>query len=148
MHDVFEKGDTYPHPPGTDEESAYAYWMASPTASYVALVRDSVVGSYYLRPNQPGLGAHVGNAGYIVKSAARGKGIGTAMGRHSLVEAKRLGFKALQFNLVVSTNAASIRLWKKLNFNLAGTLAKAFKHREKGYVDALVMYRLLDDIQV
>lgn len=148
LHEIFAKGETYPHPPDTDERYAYNYWIASPAASYVALINDSIVGSYYLKPNQPGLGSHVGNAGYIVKSTARGLGVGTAMGKHSLIAAKKLGFKALQFNLVVSTNTASIKLWKNLGFSVVGTLPLAFNHQEKGYVDAFVMYRLLDDIQI
>ncbi|MFO7964881.1 MAG: GNAT family N-acetyltransferase [Desulfobacterales bacterium] len=148
LHDVFGNGDTYPHSPDTPESAEHDYWIVSPTASYVAVERGNVVGSYYLKPNQPGLGSHVANAGFIVKRSKRGLGIGRAMGRHSLFEAKRLGFMALQFNLVVSTNTASLKLWRSLGFSVVGTLPLAFNHNVFGYVDAFVMYRLLDDIEI
>jgi L-amino acid N-acyltransferase YncA len=102
------------------------------------------VGAYYLKPNRPGLGAHVANGGYIVDPARHSHGIGSELGRHSIAEARRLGYRALQFNLVVETNAASIALWHKLGFNVVGRLPGAFRHIERGYVDALVLYRTLD----
>lgn len=144
MEEVFLQGDTYPHSPETSREAAFQYWMARPSATYVAVNKGEIVGTYYLRPNQPDLGSHVCNAGYMVRSTARNRGIGTAMGKHSLVEAKRLGFKAMQFNLVIVTNEPSVRLWKKLGFEIVGTLPEAFRHKELGLVDALVMYRMLE----
>jgi len=143
LKEVFRQGDTYPHSPRTSREEAFKYWMVTPTATYVAVDKGELVGTYYLRPNQPDLGSHVCNAGYMVSSRARNRGIGTAMGRHSIAEARRLGFKAMQFNLVVATNEPSIRLWKKLGFDVVGTLPKAFNHKDLGLVDAFVMYRML-----
>lgn len=140
---VFEAGETYPQASKMSKGAAFRYWIQTPTATYVALEAGGVVGTYYLRPNQPDRGAHVCNAGYMVASGARNRGIGTAMGRHSLIEAKALGFMAMQFNLVVATNAPSIRIRKKLGFEVAGTLPGAFNHKTPGFVDAFVMYRPL-----
>jgi L-amino acid N-acyltransferase YncA len=145
LHEVFREGETYPHAPDTTREAAHRYWMATPTATYVAVDRGEIAGTYYLRPNQVDLGAHVCNAGYMVGSAHRNRGIGTAMGRHSIAEARKLGFRAMQFNLVVATNEPSLRIWEKLGFRVVGTLTGAFRHRTLGFVDALVMYRDLTD---
>jgi len=147
MEAVFRNGDTYPHSPETSREEAFQYWMMEPAATYVAVEKKNIVGTYYLRPNQPDLGAHVCNAGYMVHPEARNRGIGAAMGMHSLVEAVNLGFRAMQFNLIVSTNEPSIRLWKKLGFKIIGTLPQAFRHINHGFVDAYVMYRFLEDIK-
>src|SRR5436305_13454050 len=117
---------------------------SSPSATYVALAEGQMVGTYYLKPNQPGLGSHVCNAGYMVKGQARGQGVGRAMGLHSSLEARQAGFRAMQFNLVVATNEGAIKLWQDLGFSIIGTLPRAFNHRRLGLVDALVMYQLLD----
>lgn len=143
MRAVFEEGETYPHSGAISEEAAFDYWIKSPTATYVALDGGRVKGTYYVRPNQPHRGAHVCNAGYMVSPEARNRGVGTAMGRHSLNQARALGFTAMQFNLVVATNLPSIRIWEKLGFRKAGTLPKAFDHKKLGLVDAFVMYREL-----
>jgi ribosomal protein S18 acetylase RimI-like enzyme len=100
---------------------------------------------YKLGPNQVGRGAHVANASYMVSPAAQGVGVGRLLGEHSLAEARRQGYLAMQFNYVVSTNTAAVKLWKKLGFSIVGTLPKAFRHTRLGYVDAYVMYQLLDD---
>src|SRR5204862_8184534 len=105
--------------------------------------RDRVVGTYILRPNQSGGGSHVANAAFMVAPNARGLGIGRKMGEHCLSEARRLGFRAMQFNFVVSTNEGAIRLWKQLDFEVLGTLPGAFRHPQKGYVDVYVMFRSL-----
>ena len=143
VHEVFQSGATYAYPPETDKEEAYQIWMASPTATYVALSDGQVVGTYYLKPNQPALGSHVCNAGYMVSSDARGRGIARKMCTHSLKEALTLGFRAMQYNLVVATNKFAIELWKSMGFEIIGTLPRAFNHKELGIVDAHVMYRLL-----
>lgn len=145
FREVVDAGETYPQTSDLSREEAHRLLMADPTATFVALDHGRVVGMYYLEPNQPGRGAHVGHAGYAVARDARGRGVGRALGRHSLDEARRRGFLALQFNLVVATNEASVALWRSLGFTIAGTLPKAFRHRELGLVDALVMYRLLAD---
>jgi len=146
FHEVVEAGDTFPHPPGTTREEAREYWFAADKTTYVACDKEDgseIVGAYYLRPNQVGLGSHVANAGYIVRKDQRGRGVGRALGEHSLAEAAAAGYRAMQFNLVVRTNTASVELWKKLGFQIIGTLPGGFRHREQGYVDAYVMYREL-----
>jgi L-amino acid N-acyltransferase YncA len=145
LSETFEEGDTYPYPPGMDKQEAWHIWMEAPAATYVALDGDQLLGTYYIKPNQPGLGSHVCNCGYIVKADARGRGTGRAMGLHSQREAQSLGFKAMQYNLVVSTNESAVRLWQELGFEIVGTLPNAFKHAQLGYVDAHVMYKWLGD---
>jgi L-amino acid N-acyltransferase YncA len=121
-----------------------AYWFGAETRTYVAEGEEGkVVGTYILRPNQPGLGSHVANAGYMVGEDGRGKGVGKAMCEHSLEEARRMRFHAMQFNMVVSTNETAVSLWKKLGFSIVGTLPQAYRHRELGLVDAYVMHRFL-----
>ena len=102
-----------------------------------------VCGSYYLKPNQQGGGAHVANAGYMVSPVARGHHVGRLMAEHSCSEARRIGFTAMQFNFVVSTNEPAIHLWKEFDFEIVGTLPGAFRHPQKGYVDVYVMFRSL-----
>ena len=143
FQEVVASGDTFAFSPDTPRQQALEFWMHRENVTYVALVDRHVVGSYYLKPNQPGLGAHVCNAGYMVARRARGQGLGRAMGEHSLVEARRLGYRAMQFNMVVTTNAYAVSLWKSLGFHVVGTLPEAFRHAQHGFVDALVMYRSL-----
>ena len=143
FHQVVQQGDTYTFAPETTREQAQAIWMSKDHTTYVACVDDQLVGTYILRPNQLGLGSHVANAGYMVGVEGRGKGVGRAMCEHSIEEARKTGFHAMQFNMVVSTNEPAVTLWKKLGFSIVGTLPQAFRHRELGLVDAYVMYRLL-----
>ena len=144
IHEILRAGDTYPFAPETSREEAFQIWMQKPKATYIALLDDELVGTYYIKANQPGLGSHVCNCGYMVRADARSKGIGRAMCQHSLQEAPKLSFKAMQYNLVVSTNIGAVKLWQDLGFEIIGTLPKAFRHREKGFVDALIMYQWLD----
>jgi ribosomal protein S18 acetylase RimI-like enzyme len=164
FREVVTAGDTYALDPNISRENALAYWFAPGTHTYIAegdVLGDCVdvpgkpaasaaisraqqiLGTYILRPNQSGGGSHVANAGFMVGARARGQGIGRAMAEHCLSEARRLGFRAMQFNYVISTNTAAIRLWQDLGFEIVGTLASAFRHPEKGYIDAYVMYRSL-----
>jgi L-amino acid N-acyltransferase YncA len=145
FHTVVVSGDTYAFDPGTNEEQAFRIWMSPDLRTYVATSQGKIVGTYLLKPNQPGLGCHVANAAFMVDPVARGQGLGEAMGRHALEEAKRLGYRAMQFNFVVSMNERAIRLWKKLGFSIVGTLPEAFRHLSLGYVDAYVMFRSLAD---
>lgn len=139
-------GETYAHGPGTDRETCYDYWFGAPAMSFVAVKgRERVLGMYKLQPNQVGRGSHVANASYMVSPNAQGVGIGRMLAEHSLEEARRQGYLAMQFNYVVSTNTAAIHLWKRLGFSIVGTLPKAYRHRRLGYVDAYVMYKLLED---
>jgi L-amino acid N-acyltransferase YncA len=145
FHEVVATGDTYVFDPSTSREEALAYWFRDDTRTYVAERDGKIAGSYVLRPNRPGLGAHVSNASFIVAKNARGIGLGRAMGEHCLSEARRLGFRAMQFNFVVSTNESAVNLWEKLGFKIVGTLPGAFRHAQKGYVDVQVMFRSLID---
>jgi RimJ/RimL family protein N-acetyltransferase len=143
LQPTFAAGDTYAYPPETSEAQARTLWAEAPLATYVARVGGRISGTYYLKPNQPGLGAHVCNCGYVVAADARGRGIAAAMCEHSQREALALGFRAMQFNLVVATNTGAVRLWQRLGFAIVGTLPGAFRHRRLGDVDAHVMYKVL-----
>jgi L-amino acid N-acyltransferase YncA len=143
FHDVVSGGDTYPFYPETTKEETRAIWMSPQVTPYVACLDEQIVGSYFIRANQPGLGSHVANAGYMVKREFHGKGIGRAMCEHSLAAARSAGFLAMQFNIVVSTNESAVALWKKMGFSIVGTLPQVFRHRELGLVDAFVMHRFL-----
>ena len=144
FHQVVAGGDTYALDPNISREDALAYWFAAGTHTYVAeQPAIGVAGTYILRPNQSGGGSHVANAGFMVSADARGQGLGREMAEHCLSEARRLGFRAMQFNYVIATNTAAICLWQDLGFEIVGTLANAFRHPDKGYVDVYVMYRSL-----
>ena len=146
FHEIIKAGDTYAFDPRMSREEAFAYWFRPDTHTYVAEREGRAVGTYILRPNQSGPGSHVANAAFMVASDAQGSGVGRRMAEHSLNEARRMGFRAMQFNFVVSTNTAAIHLWKQLGFTIVGTLPGAFRHPEKGYVDVYVMFRsLLED---
>jgi L-amino acid N-acyltransferase YncA len=136
-------GDAFVYDPNTQREEAMAYWFADGTRTYVAETDGRILGSYILRANRPGLGNHVANAGFMVYPASRGSGVGRAMGEHALSEARRLGYRAMQFNFVISTNESAVHLWQQLGFKIVGTLPGAFRHAQKGFVDAYVMFRLL-----
>lgn len=144
MRPVFARGDTFTYAPDITEAEAFAAWIKQSEATFVA--RDDkaeLVGIYYLKPNQPGLGSHVANAGYIVAESARGRGIATQLYEHSQAEAKRRGYLAMQFNIVVSTNETAVRLWQRLGFDIIGRVPEGFRHKELGYVDTLIMWKRL-----
>jgi len=143
VHQVVAAGDTYTLNPRISRKDSLLYWFGPNTETYVADNGGRIVGTYILRPNQSGGGSHVANAAFMVAPEARGQGVGRAMGEHCLSEARRLGFRAMQFNFVISTNKSAIRLWKQLGFKTVGTLPGAFRHPEKGYVDVYVMHRSL-----
>lgn len=141
---TFEAGDTYAYAPDSREADIRNIWTEAPAATFVACgPAGQLVGTYFIKANQPGLGSHVCNCGYVVAPAVQGRGIAAAMCEHSQREAVAMGFRAMQFNLVVSTNERAIRLWQRLGFTVVGTLPKAFHHMKLGYVDALVMYKEL-----
>jgi ribosomal protein S18 acetylase RimI-like enzyme len=142
---VIRTGDAFVFDPDTPRDEALAYWFREGHHVYVAVQGDRIAGSYHFRANQPGLGSHIANASFIVDPSARGLGAGRAMGEHCLAEAAHRGFRGMQFNIVVSTNEAAIRLWKNLGFEIAGTLPGAFRHATLGCVDAYVMFRSLLD---
>jgi L-amino acid N-acyltransferase YncA len=144
FHAVVAPGDTYVFAPDMSRDEALAYWFRSDTHTYVAESDGRIVGTYILKPNQPALGSHVANAAFMVSPSARGLGTGRRMGEHCLDEARRLGFRAMQFNFVVSTNQPAVHLWQQLGFAVVGTLPGAFRHAQHGFVDAYVMFRTLE----
>jgi ribosomal protein S18 acetylase RimI-like enzyme len=143
FRDVVRAGDTYSYPPDITFEQARALWLTPPSRVFVALDDGEPVGCYMMRPNQPGLGDHVANAGYMVAPHARGRGIAGTMCEDSLDRARREGFKAMQFNFVVSTNEVAVALWRKHGFDIVGRIPKAFRHATLGLVDTFVMHREL-----
>ena len=140
---VIAAGDTYTFDPQMSREDALDYWIRAETRAYVAEQNRNIIGTYILRANQTSAGAHVANAAFMVATQARGFGVGRAMAEHCLSEARRFGFRAMQFNFVVSTNETAVRLWRNLGFKIVGTLPGAFRHPTNGYVDAYVMFRSL-----
>ncbi len=143
FHAVVAPGDTYSFDPQISREEALSYWIQSDTHTYVAEQDQEIIGTYILKANQLALGSHVANAAFMVAPDARAQGVGRAMGEHCLREARRLGFRAMQFNFVVATNESALRLWRQLGFEIVGTLPGAFRHPTKGYVDVHVMFRSL-----
>lgn len=143
FREIIARGDSYPYPDDLTLDAARAMWTAAPARCFVAEADGRVLGCYRLAPTQMGRGSHVANGSYMVASGARGRGVGAALCAHSLDEARRGGFLAMQYNLVVSTNTVAVRLWQQHGFGIVATLPDAFQHAERGLVDAYVMYRKL-----
>ena len=144
LQTTFSTGDTYTFSSQSTEAEIYKAWVELPAATFVACNdAGDVIGTYFIKPNQPGLGAHVCNCGYVVSKAAQGQGIAAQMCEHSQKLALEMGFRAMQFNFVVSTNAGAVRLWQKLGFEIVGTLPEVFQHQKLGFVDAFVMFKRL-----
>lgn len=144
FHEIASQGETYGYRKDTSKEEAFHLWMEYPRQTYVAEESGAILGTYYIKTNNDGPGAHVCNCGYMVSSAARGKGLAARMCEHSQEEALKLGYKAMQFNFVAASNKGAVRLWNKLGYETVGRLPKAFDHPTNGYVDALVMYKWLE----
>jgi ribosomal protein S18 acetylase RimI-like enzyme len=143
LEPAIRAGETYALPLEMSRDEALSYWVAPGNEVFVADEGSVVVGTYFLRANQPGGGAHVANCGYMVAPSATGRGIAQRMCEHSLERARARGFLAMQFNFVVSTNERAVRLWEHLGFATVGRLPKAFRHPARGLVDVLVMHRAL-----
>ena len=141
--ELVEDGATYSFAPGTSDEELLAYWLAPRERTFVALLDGEIAGCYVLRPNHPGRASHVANCSYAVAARQWGRGVGQAMAEHSLEEARRSGFQAMQFNFVVATNERALALWQRLGFRIVGTSPQAFDHPRLGLVDAYVMHRFL-----
>src|SRR5271166_2874939 len=141
LEPMIRAGETYTLPRDMERDAALAYWFASDHEAFVAEDSGVVVGTYFLCANQRGGGAHVANCGYVTAAQAFGRGVARAMCAHSLERAKARGFRAMQFNFVVSTNQRAVRLWQSFGFEIVGRLPGAFCQPGQGYVDALVMYR-------
>ena len=163
---VIATGDTYLFYPDSPKEKMLDWWCGADKQTYVAVsaptpMRDElknedlfiphvgasfipqIVGTFFLKANQPDLGSHIANAGYMVEPEAKGKSVGKTMAEFSLTEAKRLGYKAMQFNFVVKSNEVAVKLWQKLGFEIIGEIPEAFQHAENGLTNALIMYRKL-----
>lgn len=143
---TIELGDTFAFAPHSSQTEVFKAWIETPgAAAYVATTANGIIlGGYKIQANQVGLGSHVSNGSYVVAPQARGQGIASAMCEHSQAQALAMGFKAMQFNLVVATNEVAVRLWQKHGFAIVGTLPGAFLHRMHGYVDAYVMFKKLN----
>lgn len=163
---VISTGDTYVFAPDSSREKMLRFWCGAEKQTYVAVLSEppalagglnlpeknfasankpdeKIVGSFYIKENQPDLGSHIANAGYIVSPEARGRGVGRQMAEFSLEEARRSGYKAMQFNFVVKTNEMAVKLWQNLGFEIIGEIPEAFNHLEKGLTNAYIMYRRL-----
>lgn len=143
LEPTIRAGETYTLDRDMGEDAARAYWLSPSHEVFVSEEDGQVLGTYYLRANQAGGGRHVCNCGYMTGQAAQGRGVARAMGLHSLDHARARGFRAMQFNFVVSTNARAVALWEGLGFAIVGRLPGAFEHPTAGYVDALVMFQAL-----
>lgn len=143
IRQVIAAGDTYVFDPDSSREEMLAYWFAPDKYTYVALLENQVAGTFFIKPNQPGLGSHIANAGYMTAPEARGRGVGKAMCTFSLAEAKRLGFHAMQFNFVVKSNEGAVRLWQSMGFQIIGEIPDAFNHLRDGLTNAYIMYRTI-----
>jgi len=143
LEPTIRAGETYTLPRDLTREQALAYWHAPAHEVFIAEDSHETVGTYFLQANQQGGGSHVANCGYITAPWATGRGVARGMCRHSLEHAKSRGFRAMQFNFVVSANEPAVHLWQDLGFAIVGRLPGAFLHPQLGFVDALVMYRQL-----
>ena len=143
IKEVISKGDTYTFDPNSSKETMLEYWCGQDKHTYVATDNEEFVGTFVLKDNQPGLGSHIANAAYMVSEKAFGKGVGKTMAEFSLEEARRLGYKAMQFNFVVKSNTRAVQLWQRLGFDIIGEIPDAFNHKENGLTNAYVMYRKL-----
>ena len=143
IEEVIAGGDTYVFSPGSDRRSMLGYWCGSDKHTYVAEMEGIIVGTFIIKDNFPDLGSHIANASYMTKPGAFGQGIGRKMAEFSYTEAKRLGYLAMQFNIVVKTNERAIKLWKNLGFEIIGEVPDAFNHREKGLINAYIMWKKL-----
>ena len=140
---IVAAGETYTWPRDMSEHDARAAWFPSPGRTVVASVAGTVVGTAKTQPNQAGPGAHVANASFMVDPAYGGRGIGRALGEHVLAHARADGYRAMQFNAVVASNAGAVRLWGSLGFTVVGAVPAAFDHPTRGLVPLLIMHRQL-----
>ncbi len=142
---VVSAGDTYAHDPSTNKEQGLALWLHAPRQTFVYEQDGKILATYYLKTNQAGPGSHVCNCGYMVAANARGRGLAGTLCEHSQRVARSLGYRAMQFNFVASSNTAAVNLWQKLGFDTVGRLPNAFNHPQLGLIDALVMYKWLQE---
>lgn len=144
FRDVIVTGDTYIFDPDTPKENMAAYWFGDTIDTFVAVENGEIVGTYVIKPNMPGLGNHIANGSYMVSPKHHGQGIGKLLCAHSIEFAKEKGYKGIQFNIVVSTNTAAVKLWQKFGFKIIGTTPKGFRHKQLGFVDTYIMFKELE----
>lgn len=140
---VISKGDSFNNSPDSPLEQILDDWCSGEKHTFVAVSEDKIVGTFYVKENQSGLGSHIANGSYMVAPEARRKGVGRKMGEFSIEEARRLGFHAMQFNFVVKSNEKAVKLWRSLGFEIIGEIPEAFRHIENGLTNAYIMYRKL-----
>ncbi len=140
---VISSGDTYVFAPDSSKDKMLAYWRGADKKTYVALWENKIVGTFFLKENQPDLGSHIANAGYMVAPEAKGKRVGRQMAEFSIEEAKRLGYLAMQFNFVVKSNEVAVKLWQNLGFQVIGEIPEAYNHVKNGLTNAYIMHRKL-----
>ncbi|MBC8259862.1 MAG: GNAT family N-acetyltransferase [SAR324 cluster bacterium] len=138
---IVSAGESYAYPQETSKEEAFEIWMKQTQKTFVCLENEDILATYYIKQNQPGAGSHVCNCGYMVAAESRGRGLATLMCEHSQDTAQKLGYKAMQFNLVLVSNEQAVQLWDNLGFKTVGRIPKAFKHPKLDFVDALIMYK-------
>jgi len=146
LEPMIRAGETYPLARDMDRAAAFAFWFSPEKEVFVWEEGGRVQGTYFLKANQQGGGAHVANCGYVTAAEAQGRGIARAMCLHSLERAKERGFRAMQFNFVVSANTRAVKLWSGLGFETVGRLPLVFEHPKQGFVDALVMVRRISSV--
>lgn len=143
IQDVIASAEYYVFYPNSSREKMLGYWLAAGKHVYVVTMENKIVGTFTIKDNQPDLGSHIVNASYMVSPDYAGKGIGRQLGEHSLAEAKRLGYLAMQFNIVIKSNERAVALWKSLGFEVIGEIPNAFRHHTLGFSNAYIMYRTL-----
>lgn len=145
LEPIVRAGETYTLRRDLNRDDVLAFWMAPGHEAFVAEHDGRIAGTYFLRTNQPGGGAHIANCGYATAGNAQGRGIAGAMCVHSLERARERGFRGMQYNFVVSTNERAVALWERHGFRIVGTLPNAFEHPTHGFVDAYIMFATLSD---
>ncbi len=143
LEPVFRAGDTYAIEPDIGREAALSYWTGGPARAFLA-EEGAALGTFSLRPNARGGGAHVANAGFVTAAPARRRGVARAMLRRAELEACKAGFAAMQFNFVVATHASALHIWRTEGYAVVGRLPGAFRHPSEGRIDALVMFKSLE----
>lgn len=140
---IIQAESSYAFEPSMAIDAAYQLWCLSPDKCFVMKEDQRVLGSYYIKANAAGPGGHIANCGYMVAPESRGKGVARKMCQHSQEVALSLGYRAMQFNAVVSSNTVAIQLWEKLGFTIIGTVPNAYKHKTLGFIDSYIMYKPL-----
>lgn len=138
---VISTGDTYVFDPNTPKSNLHKYWFADYMDTFVAVENDEIFGTYIIKPNQIDLGNHIANCSYMVNPKYQGRGIGKLLCEHSINFAKDKGYVGIQFNIVVSTNEAAVKLWQKFGFQIIGTTPKGFRHKDLGFFDTYIMFK-------